>query len=280
MSYISIIIPTFNRASVIMRAIQSVFNQTFHDYELIVVDDGSTDDTQSLLSDLIKTQKIKYIKQDNAGVSAARNLGAKNSFGEWLAFLDSDDEWLPKKLEEQILFLNKNENIQVVYGQEIWMRKGKRVNQGLAHQKYGGWIFDKCVQQCFIAPTSVMLKKKLFNELNGFNEEFAVCEDYDLWLKISSQYEIGYIDNPIVVKYGGHEDQLSMKFKAMDMWRLRSLLNIYKTRSLSLENANVVIAAMNEKSIILKNGYLKYENSDGVREVESIMNELYLRIKK
>jgi GT2 family glycosyltransferase len=274
MTLVSVIIPTFNRAFFVKRAINSVLNQCNHNFEIIVVDDGSTDDTEFLLSPLFKEGKIKYFKQRNLGVSAARNFGASKASGELLSFLDSDDEWLPTKLQEQIDFLQKNPFLHIVYGQEIWIRNGKRVNQRVTHQKYEGWIFDKCIQQCFIAPSSVMLKTKLFYEMGGFDEEFVVCEDYDLWLKISSLYEIGYIHNPIIIKYGGHDDQLSTKYIAMDIWRLRSLIRILKIRNLSnllRENIKEVITI---KGAILRQGYQKYGNMKGIEEVDSFLEQV------
>ena len=140
---VSVVIPTFNRSAVIIRAINSVFNQTFKDYELIIVDDGSSDDTYESLKLFIDTKKIKYFRQNNLGVSAARNLGVKNANGQFVAFLDSDDEWLPHKLNEQIKYLSNNPDIKIVYSDEIWIRNGKRVNQKAIHKKSGGNIFPQ-----------------------------------------------------------------------------------------------------------------------------------------
>lgn len=274
MPFVSVIIPTFNRSSVIIRAINSVLNQSNKDFELIVVDDGSTDETELILSPFIKAGIIKYFKHQNLGVSATRNFGVSQASGEWLSFLDSDDEWLPHKLQEQIDFLQKNLSFNIVYGQEIWLRNGERVNQRAIHQKYGGWIFDKCVQQCLIAPSSVIVKTNVFHEMGGFDQDFTVCEDYDLWLKISSLYEVGYISNPIIIKHGGHEDQLSTKYVAMDMWRLRSLNRILKIRNLSDEHKENVIETIKRKGSILMQGYQKHGNAKGFEEVETILQEL------
>jgi glycosyltransferase involved in cell wall biosynthesis len=219
MELVSIIIPTFNRSTFLLRAIKSVLNQSYKNFELIVVDDGSTDDTEILLQDLITNKSIHYYKKSNGGVASARNFGAIKALGHWYAFLDSDDEWLPNKLQDQLSFLLNNSHLNIVYGEEIWMRNGVRVNQKKHHKKSGGHIFEKCLEQCLIAPSSVLLTKKLFEEKKGFDESFIICEDYDLWLKISSSHEIGFIEQPLIVKYGGHEDQLSTKYFAMDMWR-------------------------------------------------------------
>jgi glycosyltransferase involved in cell wall biosynthesis len=278
MSLVSIIIPTYNRSQTILRAVHSVLNQTYQNFELIIVDDGSSDETEELVKSLdnsiASTRKIIYLKTQNGGVSKARNLGASIARGEWLTFLDSDDEWLPEKLNLQLDFLINNPHQQVAYTQEIWIRNGVRVNPRITHQKYSGQIFDKCVQQCFIAPSSLIIKKSLFSELNGFDEEFVVCEDYDLWLKISSLYEINLINKALIIKHGGHSDQLSTKFVAMDLWRMRALLRILKIRNLSDSHKACVIDSIKQKGEILIKGFHKHGNMDRVSEVESMLQEL------
>lgn len=271
---ISVIIPTYNRSAVLLKAIASVFGQTFKNYELIVVDDGSIDETHELLTPLINSGQLKYFKHKNSGVSAARNFGVKNSIGVFIAFLDSDDEWLPNKLQEQINFLALNPTLRIVYGEELWMRNGKRVNQKVLHKKGGGWIFLACVQQCLIAPSSVMLEKKLFDEMGGFDEGFVVCEDYDLWLKISSMFEIGFISIPIIIKHGGHDDQLSRRYVAMDFWRLKSMFRILKIRKLTSSQQLVVIESMRRRGAILMQGYQKHGNLNDYQQVEEMLKEL------
>ncbi|MFA6236345.1 MAG: glycosyltransferase [Bacteriovorax sp.] len=271
---VSVIIPTYNRSNVLTRAISSVQGQSYKHFEIIVVDDGSTDDTHEQLLPLIESGKIKYFAYENQGVSAARNAGVENSVGELIAFLDSDDEWLPHKLQEQIDYFSANPHIKIVYGEELWFRKGKRVNQKLIHKKSGGWIFEACVAQCLIAPSSVMLERELFLQMEGFDESFQVCEDYDLWLKISSLLEIGFIENPVIIKHGGHDDQLSAKYPAMDFWRLKSMHWILKTRNLSHSHKLIVIESMKRRGEILMNGYRKYGNASACQKVEEMLNEL------
>lgn len=274
MPLISIIIPTFNRSQVLLRAINSVLNQTHKDFELIIIDDGSTDQTYDLLLALINDEKIKYFKSENSGVSAARNLGVKHSVGEYITFLDSDDEWLPHKLFDQINFLKLETEHRIVFGEEIWIRNGVRVNQKKIHQKSGGSIFKECVQQCFIAPSSVLMERSLFLEMNGFNEEFLVCEDYDLWLRISSLYKIGFIPHPIITKHGGHDDQLSTKFVAMDFWRLKSMDQLLKSKKLSKEQTEVVIESMKRRGSILLQGYQKHGNIKDYELINTMLENL------
>lgn len=271
---VSVIIPTYNRSAVIFRAIDSVFAQTYKNFELIIVDDGSTDETREHLRELIDSNKIKYLKQENLGVSSARNLGVLNSKGSLITFLDSDDEWLPHKLQDQINYFIKNPHLKIVYGEEQWIRNGKRVNQKAIHKKSGGWIFSSCIQQCLIAPSSVMLTRILFNEMGGFDESFVVCEDYDLWLKISSTNEIGFITTPLIVKHGGHDDQLSKKYFAMDFWRLKSMFNILQTRELNPSDKLILIESMKKRGEILMKGYQKHGNTDAQQLVSKMLEGL------
>ena len=272
--FVSIVIPTFNRAHLVARAIESVLKQSYKNFELIVVDDGSTDDTPIHLKSLIESGSIQFHQKENAGVASARNFGVSKTRGQWLAFLDSDDEWLPHKLQDQIEFLKAHQHLKVVYGEETWMRNGVRVNQKKHHKKSGGYIFEKCLEQCLIAPSSVLIERKLFDELNGFDESFIVCEDYDLWIKISSQHEIGFIEHPLILKYGGHEDQLSTKYFAMDMWRLKAMNNLLSKTFLSDEYQAAVKKIMLMKGTILINGYQKHGNSEEAEKVRQILNNL------
>lgn len=271
---VSVIIPTYNRKNVLLRAITSVLAQTYKHFEIIVIDDGSTDQTREELLPLINSGKIKYQFGENRGVAAARNAGFASSNGELIAFLDSDDEWLPHKLEEQIDYFSANPQKKIVYGEELWFRKGVRVNQKLIHKKMGGWIFEACIVQCLIAPSSVMLTRDLFIEMEGFDESFKVCEDYDLWLKISSLQEIGFIEEPIIIKHGGHEDQLSTKYPAMDFWRLKSMHRILKSRTLSHSHKLMLSQSMKRRGEILINGYKKYGNTPDAERVLKMLSDL------
>ena len=173
---VSVIIPTYNRASFISRAVESVLNQSFKKWELIIVDDGSTDNTQDILKIYENQTRIKLLKTKNRGVSAARNLGVRQALGYWIAFLDSDDQWLPEKLEKQMRESLKNPGVSIIHGNEIWIRRGVRVNPMKKHQKKGGDIFSQALGLCCISPSTVLIKKKLFDEVGGFRENFPVCE--------------------------------------------------------------------------------------------------------
>jgi glycosyltransferase involved in cell wall biosynthesis len=271
---ISVIIPTYNRASTILRAVESVLNQTYSNIELIVVDDGSTDETNQLLSPYILNRSVTYHKFENSGVAGARNTGAALARGNWLAFLDSDDEWLPHKLTEQMDFLSTHSKLQIVYTDEIWIRNRVLVNKKNHHQKMGGMIFGECLRQCLIAPSSVLLSKNLFDEMKGFDENYVVCEDYDLWLRISSKYEIGFISKMLIKKYGGHSDQLSTRFFAMDSFRIKSMKNILYDKNLSQLHREQIISTIKEKGDILIKGYLKHENIEAAEDIKKILSDV------
>lgn len=263
---VSVIIPTYNRASSVVKAVESVLSQTYKDYEIIVVDDGSCDETEIVLKDF----PIKYYKTKNLGVSHARNFAVSKSNGEWIAFLDSDDIWLKDKLEKQVNFIQDNPNIYLVHSDEIWIRKGIRVNPHKKHKKGGGDQFIPSLKLCAISPSAVMIYKNKFIELGGFNEDYPCCEDYDLWLKFTSLYEVGFIDEYLLEKYGGHEDQLSHKYIAMDFWRIKSLDWILKNRELDSLKRNETLKVLKKKSEILIKGYIKHNNLDNLDCVQNI----------
>ena len=228
---ISVIIPTFNRKYVLQRAIESVVNQTRPPIETIVVDDGSTDGTKDWLVNSFPS--IRYIYQDNKGVSFARNRGIEVSKGSWVSFLDSDDEWIPTKLEEQESYIIENPETKFCHTNEIWIRNGVRVNQMKKHQKYGGDIFEKCLDICRISPSSVLIKKDVFDEIGLFDESLRVCEDYDMWLRYTSRFPVLFLDRQLIIKYGGHSDQLSRVNSGIERYRIRSLENLLNSCTLS-----------------------------------------------
>jgi len=234
MFQITVIIPTFNRKQYLFHAINSVLAQTYKNIELIIIDDGSSDKTINLLKHY-KSQ-LQIYRQKNKGVSAARNKGIKLSSNNWIAFLDSDDRWHPKKLENQINYLVKNSKYKICHTDEIWIRRGVRVNQHKKHKKYGGLIFDKCIDLCRISPSSVIIHKDVFNKVGLFNENLPVCEDYDLWLRITAKFPVLYLDEKLTIKYGGHLNQLSEKYWGMDRFRIIALESIIKKSFLSKKN--------------------------------------------
>ena len=228
---ISVIIPTYNRKHTLQRAIDSVLAQTFKPFEIIIVDDGSKDGTKEWL--LLNYPSVQYIHQPNNGVSSARNKGIQISQGSWIALLDSDDEWMPEKLEYQSRFIEVNRNSSFCHTNEIWIRNGVRVNQMKKHKKYGGDIFKHCLDICRISPSSSIIKKDVFEEVGAFDESLTVCEDYDLWLRVTAKFNILFLDEPLIKKYGGHLDQLSRVPEGIEQYRIRSLEKILSMGSLT-----------------------------------------------
>jgi glycosyltransferase involved in cell wall biosynthesis len=266
---VDVIIPTYNRSSTLKRAIDSVLNQTYKGFHLYIIDDGSTDNTALLMQEYKSDENISYIKQKNKGVSAARNLGISLSNNPWVAFLDSDDEWLPHKLKKQIEIINSKPEAVLIHGEEQWVRNGKRINPKKIHQKFGGQIFEKCLPLCLISPSAAMIKRDVLLEMENFDEDFIVCEDYDLWLKITSLYEVEFISDPILIKYGGHEDQLSAKYFAMDYYRIKSMDKILSIRNLSIDLEEKVNQEIIRKGDILLAGYKKHNN---LKDYEEVLN--------
>lgn len=225
---VSVIIPTYNRWPWVGEAIESVLGQTFTDFELIVVDDGSTDETAERLDPYEAV--VQVIEQGHRGVSAARNRGVQASRGRYLAFLDSDDLWLAGKLEVQTDFMDRHRQYLICQTDEVWLRRGVRVNPKNIHRKPSGDIFRASLERCLVSPSAVMLTRNLFDRVGGFDESLAVCEDYDLWLRIAVEQEVGLIPEPLIVKRGGHADQLSHSVWGMDRFRVCALQKLLRQR--------------------------------------------------
>lgn len=251
---VTIVLPTYNRCRLVCRAIDSVLNQTYRGYELIVVDDGSSDATADRLAGY--GDRVTVIKQANRGVSAARNAGIRAATGEFIALLDSDDVWLPQKLERQIAFFRTRPQAMICQTEEIWIRNGKRVNPGKRHKKHSGMIFEKTLPLCLVSPSAVMLRKSLVDEVGLFDESLPACEDYDLWLRISWKYPVHLIDTPLIIKHGGHADQLS-RMPELDKYRIRALEKILNTGCLSQQQHSAAMETLKEKCRIYAAGCRK-----------------------
>ena len=252
---VSVIIPTYNRKNLLKRALHSVISQTFVPQEIIVVDDGSSDRTKDWVSE--RFPDVRYIYQDNSGVSSARNAGIKEAKGSWIAFLDSDDEWMPNKLEQQKRVINSFQEAWLCHTNEIWIRNGVRVNQMKKHQKYGGDVFENCLDICRISPSSVLIKKEVFEMVGLFDESLKVCEDYDLWLRITAVLPVIFLDQPLIIKYGGHTDQLSRVDSGIEKYRIKSLEKILSSNSLSKSQSKIAISQLMKKLKIFSNGLEK-----------------------
>lgn len=248
---ISVVIPVYNRPLQVKRAIDSVLGQSLKPFEIIVVDDGSTDETPKVLQTYHDI--IKIITQENRGVSSARNVGIKASRSSWITLLDSDDSWHPEKLARQKAYHDKESSIMISHTAEKWLRNDKEIKQKKSHQKPSGWCFEDNLNFCKIAPSTIMIARAVFEDVGYFDESLEVCEDYDLWLRILRRYQLGLIDEVLTTKYAGHANQLSFKYFAMDRFRIEALLKHSEHKSVQEE--------IQKKLAFLEKGALKHQNS-------------------
>lgn len=270
---ITVVIPTHNRYTFLKRAISSVLAQTYSVSEIIVIDDGSTDETFKIQEDF---SSINYIYQPNAGVSSARNLGIKNAKSEWIAFLDSDDEWHQEKIEAQVAFHKANPEFLMSYTDEVWIRNAKEVKIPKKFHKYGGEIFKHCLSHCIIAPSATLMHNSLFADYGVFDENLEVCEDYDLWLRIAFDKRIGLVGKKLIIKYAGHENQLSFKHWGMDRFRVQSLekLLLLAQEEHAQEQLNLICNELRKKYTLLLKGAIKYDRIADIKLYEKKIKEL------
>ena len=256
---VSVILPTHNRAWTLKAAMDSVLAQENCPFELIVVDDGSTDGTPALLRSY--GDRLTVLRQENRGVSAARNTGIAHAAGELIAFLDSDDRWLPGKLSRQATFFAHRPDALICQTQEFWIRNGVRVNPGLRHRKPAGWIFEPSLRLCLVSPSAVMMQRSLFETVGRFDETLPACEDYDLWLRVSLRFPVFLVDEPLVLKYGGHPDQLS-RTPGLDRFRIAAIRKCLEGEPLTPDQRQAALAVLTEKCRIYAEGCRKRGRSE------------------
>lgn len=281
---ISVIIPTYNRAPFLREAIQSVLDQDYltrekghHEIEVIVVDDGSEDSTEKIVHSF--RGKVRYYFQPHRGVSAARNKGLDLGRGKYIAFLDDDDLWRREKLTAQINFMEHHPRAKACYTEEIWLRRGVRVNPMEKHRKYSGSIFDKVLPLCLISLSSAMFRKEVFSEIGNFDEHLPVCEDYDFGIRLAQKYPVYLLDKPLIIKRGGRADQLSRRYWGMDRFRLRALK---KALSLDLtqEQEKLVREEIVRKCRILVSGFEKRGRLKEAAEYREFMEKYRLQAEE
>ena len=257
---ISVVIPTYKRGHLLPRALRSVACQSYPPQEVLVIDDGSHDNPHTLLPIWRKAYPdlpLRYTVVPHRGVSQARNVGIRQAQGDWIALLDSDDTWLPHKLRAQINLLQQHPHLQIVHGEEIWIRNGRRVNPRKIHRKSGGEIFFSCLSRCVISPSAALIKKSLFDHVGMFAEDLPVCEDYDLWLRVTARYPVGFVAQAIVIKYGGHADQLSRQYVAIDCYRALVLSRLLRQLA-GEQQRRATLAELQRKINIVLRGCVKH----------------------
>jgi glycosyltransferase involved in cell wall biosynthesis len=271
---VSVVIPVFNRAALVVRALESVYAQSRTPREVIVVDDGSSDGTSEMVSE--RFPGAVCLREKHRGVSAARNVGIRSARGDWIALLDSDDEWLPTKLERQLDALARQPRFHLCHCDEIWMRDGRRVIPRKRHAKSGGWIFEECLPLCAISPSSAMIRRSVFAELGLFDEELPACEDYDYWLRFCSRHPVLYVDEQLVVKHGGHDDQLSRRIWGLDRFRIRALIKVLEAGHLDERATVAARRVLEEKARIFAAGARKRGRGSEAREMLRVAEQYRL----
>jgi GT2 family glycosyltransferase len=266
-----VIIPSFNRAWTLAHAIDSVLAQTVAPKEIIVVDDGSTDHTPEVLA--AYGDRLRIMNQPNQGVSSARNLGIGHSTGEFVALLDSDDQWKPEKLACQADFFKAHPEAMICQTEEIWIRNGVRVNSRKKHKKPSGLIFEPSLHLCLVSPSAVMIRKTLFERKGMFRQDFPVCEDYDFWLRVSMDTPIHLIDAALTVKFGGHADQLSRRH-SQDRFRIEAILSLVRSGSLSHDQQKAAKSVLKEKCRIYGNGCARRGKQEEAQTYLALYHEL------
>ena len=258
---VSVIIPTYNRADFLNRALLSITRQTLKCSEIIVVDDGSTDNTLAVLETFSRTEQVplKILKQINKGVASARNRGIAAAAHEYIAFLDSDDHWHKKKIEVQFKALKENPGYLISHTREKWLRRGLHLNQKRKHIPQHGDIFQHSLQLCSVGMSTVMVSKDLFSQVGIFDETLRCCEDYDLWLRVSCRFSFNLINSPLTVKEGGRKDQVSYMYReGMDRMRIYSIKKLLDSGTLDKKQTIFALDEFDRKCSIFGNGCIKH----------------------
>ena len=260
MKPITVIIPTYNREKLLKKAIDSVLVQNYSHFELIVVDDGSDDDTGALVAGY---SNVRYIRQENRGAAAARNRGLEMARHDLIAFLDSDDWFDPAKLEVQSRAMAEKPEYLISHTDEIWYRRGILLNQKKKHRKPDGHIFADCLPLCAVSMSTVMARRALFDEVGLFDERLPCCEDYDFWLRASVRFPFLKIDKPLTLKDGGRPDEVSFQYRTgMDRFRVQAILKLLEETDLSPEQERMARTELTRKCVIYGNGCIKHGRPD------------------
>jgi glycosyltransferase involved in cell wall biosynthesis len=277
-SSISVVIPVYNRWNLLGRAFDSVKKQTYSASEVLVIDDGSNDP----VSDVFRCSfpEVQFLRQDNKGVASARNLGIKQSTGEWIALLDSDDEWEPTKLEKQMAFLEKFPELQAIHTGERWIRNGNEVTPPAYLDKSSHLLWERSLRHCLICPSSVLIHRSVFETVGFFDEFLTVCEDYDFWLRMLLEQEIGLVDEKLVIKHGGHDDQLSTTTWGMDRFRVMALQKILNNPILGNDRKVNVLEVLHKKCGILAQGSEKRGKLEEAEKYKDLSDQYSVELGK
>lgn len=263
-TFFSVIIPTFNRRPFLEKAVNSVLSQNYRKYELIIIDDGSTDSTQELLENY-NDKRIVYKKIPHSGVSSARNKGLELSTGDFIAFLDSDDWWKENKLSVTAAYIQQYPDLKIFHTEEVWFKNGKKMPQKKKHRKPDGKVYSKALSLCCISISTASVKKDVFDEIGVFDEALPACEDYDFWLRSTNKYPVKLIKEELTLKDGGRKDQLSSSVWGLDRFRIKSLEKMLLSGSLTFSDRRKTISELKKKCRIFAKGAKKRGREDSYR---------------
>ena len=269
MTKISVIIPTYNREKLLERAIHSVLRQTVACAEIIIVDDGSMDQTADLVRYLAEKSAtpIQYFHQGNMGPAAARNLGIQQSQSGLIAFLDSDDHWRKNKLACQLKAMQEDPSALISYTREQWLREGVHLNQKKKHIPQHGNIFAHCLQLCVVGMSTVIVRRELFEKAGFFSPDFRCCEDYDFWLRVSCRYPFLLVDKALTIKEGGREDQVSFQYRVgMDRLHIQAITRLLESEILTREHRELALQALQQKCQVFGQGCIKHGKGEEGKE--------------
>jgi glycosyltransferase involved in cell wall biosynthesis len=276
---VSVIIPTFNRWPMVAAAVASVMAQRSVDFELIIVDDGSTDETRARLPHLLEEMDVQHpirlLRTANRGPAAARNYGVAEARAPFISFLDSDDLWRPDKLKQQLEYMMKKPECLASQTEEIWIRQGIRVNPGRRHRKRDGVFFLQSLRTCLVSPSAMIMRTSLFRKLGGFDQDLRAAEDYDLWLRLLLECPIELLPEPLVIRRSGHPGQLSATVAAVDRFRVLSLLKLLRRNDLRRDQREAVCDALIEKCRIYGNGAARrgnWKEADWIASIGQMSN--------
>lgn len=271
MPTVGVVVPVRDRAAMVVEAVASVLAQTHRDFALVVVDDGSTDGSADAVRDAMTAAPAgsRVVRQDARGVAAARNEGAAVVDSAWLAFLDSDDLWLPEKLAVQMAWLEARPSYRIGQTGERWIDDGRHRNPRAWHRKEE-WLFPRCLDRCLVSPSAVVIRRDLWEALGGFDASYPVCEDYELWLRVALREPVGLVDEALVVKRGGHADQLSRSTWGLDRWRVAALVKLLGSGALGADERGAVLAVLRAKCAVLANGAARRGRVDEAERYWSI----------
>lgn len=256
--FVSVIIPTYNRADLLVQAIQSVLNQTYGHFELLIIDDNSSDNTSEIIN-TIKDNRVHYFRlSKNQGAPAARNIGLKKAKGELVAFLDSDDQWLSTKLEKQVELFNKEKNVGLVYtGIKIISNQLERIILPSKRGEMG----NKLLIKNYVGTTSsVLIKKDLLDEVGGFDLTFTSCQDWDLFIRISQKMHFNFIEEPLVLYFEHDGERISTNSKSIIKGHLK-IHRKYRKLIKNLPRREILKHYMNLGKKIIKAGLLSIDKN-------------------